>query len=133
MHVFRNFSICVALVSMAAFTITGCCSGNCGLLGGGAGSAVPSHSGGSCSTCGTGGSYSSPTQSFASPTYAAPTESYSTQGFSTQQFSNSVPTSAGSGSVNLPSVQDQFQFHQSAAQAVASSTTYPTRALTIKT
>lgn len=105
MHVFRNFSICVALVSMAAFTITGCCSGNCGLLGGGAGSAVPSHSGGSCSTCGTGGSYSSPTQSFASPTYAAPTESYSTQGFSTQQFSNSVPTSAGSGSVNLPSVQ----------------------------
>lgn len=99
MLAFRNFSVCAALLAMVAFSITGCCSGNCGLLGGGASAPVSQGiSSGGCSTCGGAESYSAPAQSYSSP-------SYSTQDFSTQQFSNSVPTSAGSGSVNLPSVQ----------------------------
>ena len=97
MLAFRNFSVCAALLAMVAFSITGCCSGNCRLLGGGASAPVSQGiSSGGCSTCGGAESYSAPAQSYSSP-------SYSTQDFSTQQFSNSVPTSAGSGSVNLPS------------------------------
>ena len=80
MFAFRNFSVCAALLAMVAFSITGCCSGNCGLLGGGAASA-PAVSSSGCSTCGGGSS-----------SYSAPSQSYSTQDFSTQQFS--TPTSA---------------------------------------
>ena len=90
MLAFRNFSICAALLSMVAFTLTGCCSGNCGLLGGGAASAPAVSSG--CSTCGGGTSFSQPTQSF------------SNDGFSGGSGTVNVPTAAGSGSVNLPSV-----------------------------
>jgi len=89
MLAFRNFSICAALLSMVAFTLTGCCSGNCGLLHGAGASAPVSHSGG-CDTCGGGATYSAPAQSFATPTSSYSSPSYSTQGFS----SGSVPTSA---------------------------------------
>ena len=94
MFALRNFSVCVALVSMVTFSMTGCCGGKCGLFGGGA--AVGSHAvsapaSSGCTTCGTSqSSYSVPSESYSAPTYD--------QGYS------SVPTSAGSGTVNAPSV-----------------------------
>ena len=98
MLAFRNFSVCVALVSMVAFSMTGCCSGGCGLFSGrGAGQATSQSVGHSCETCSGGTSYSTPAQSFTTPqSYSAPSQTYSTQDFS---------GSAGSGTVNLPAVQ----------------------------
>jgi len=67
MFTFRNFSMCAALVSMVALSMTGCRG------------AAAQGVGHSCATCGgSGQAYSS------QPTFAQP-------------YSSSVPTSAGSG------------------------------------
>lgn len=104
MFTFRNLSSCAALLSMVALIMTGCCcsGGSCPLFSGK--SASPTVSSGSCDTCGSDATYSAPAQSYSMPTqsYSAPSQSYSTQDFSTQQFSSSIPTTEGSGTVNLP-------------------------------
>lgn len=106
----RNFSVFVALVSMVTFSMVGCCGGNCGGLPFGKNHVSQGASSQSCSTCGSGASYSAPTQSFAMPSqsYSTPSQGYSTEGFSshlpssvqgvTGDFPTSIPSIGGSGS-----------------------------------
>jgi len=107
MLAFRNLSLCAcaAVVSMVAFSMTGCCCGKKAA----APLASPAISQ-PCTTCGDAGGFSTavptaagsgsvnvPSQSFSTPTAAGSgTVNVPSQSFST-------PTAAGSGSVNVPS------------------------------
>ncbi len=101
MFVFQKVSACVALSSMGVFTMVGCCcSGSCGLPFGKK-TVAPEASSQPCSTCGDEFNYSTPAQSFTTPTLgsAAAPKSYSTQEFSTEQFSIPTQTAAAPATV----------------------------------
>ena len=109
MDALRNFSFCGALVSLAAFSMTGCCSGgSCPLFSGHRSAQATSQdvSNGPCETCGNGASYSTPAQSYVMPNQSSST---TPQDYSTQGFPTSEQTAVESSAANLPGVQSAVE------------------------